>query len=46
MPSRCSMALTGRRFLDDLSHELVEDDAELDAIVQSSTGSPHKSSKS
>jgi len=36
----------GRRFLDDLSRELVADDAELDAIVDSSTGSPDKSNKS
>jgi hypothetical protein len=33
----------GRRFLDDLSRELVADDAELDAIVERSTGAPDKS---
>jgi hypothetical protein len=36
----------GRRFLDDLSRELIADDADLDAIVESSTGSPDKSNKS
>jgi hypothetical protein len=33
----------GRRFLDDLSREVVADDAELDAIVDNSNGSPDKS---
>jgi hypothetical protein len=36
----------GRRFLDDLSRELVADDTELDAIVDNSAGSPDKSDES
>jgi hypothetical protein len=33
----------GRRFLDDLSREVVANDAELDAIVDDSNGSSDKS---
>ena len=33
----------GRRFLDDLSREVDANDAELDAIVDNSNGSPDKS---
>jgi hypothetical protein len=33
----------GRRFLDDLSREVVADDAELDALVDNSNGSSDKS---
>jgi hypothetical protein len=36
----------GPRFLDDLPRESVADDAELDAIVDNSNGSPDKSQKS
>jgi hypothetical protein len=36
----------GRRFLDDLSREVVANDAELDAIVDNSNGSPDKRDKS
>jgi hypothetical protein len=36
----------GRRFLDDLSREMVANDAELDAIVDNSNGSPEKGDKS
>lgn len=36
----------GRRFLDDLPHEVVVDDAELDAIADKSTSSPDKSDNS
>jgi hypothetical protein len=36
----------GPRFFDDLPREVVADDAELDAIVDKSTGSPDKSDKS
>jgi hypothetical protein len=34
------------RFLDDLSREMVANDAELDAIVDNSNGSPDKRDKS
>jgi hypothetical protein len=36
----------GRRFLDDLPREVVAEDAELDVIVDNSTGSPDKGDKS
>jgi hypothetical protein len=35
----------GRRFLDDLPHELIANDAELDAIGHSATASPDKGDK-
>ena len=36
----------GRRFLDDLSREVVANDADLDAIVDNSNSSPDKGDKS